>query len=89
MAGEKQILEDFFKASVQCEVLSTSGKGTRMVSIKNNTSLDYIVRLKGNPVKLPAFENIVMTAGDKEDLVVTVENMWYSTTGHPQVTIEL
>lgn len=89
MAGGKQILEDFFKASVQFEVLSTSGKGTRMVSIKNNTSLEYIIRLKGNPVKLPAFENIVMTAGDKENLVVTVENMWYSTTEHPVITIEL
>lgn len=89
MAGKKQILEDFFKACVQCDVLSTSETGVRTVSIKNNTSLDYIVRFKGDPIKLPAFENIVMTVGAKEDFALTVENMWYSTTEHPVVTIEL
>lgn len=89
MAGKKQILEDFFKASVQCDVLSTSETGVKTVSMKNNTSLEFIVRFKDDPVRLPAFENIVMTVGDKEDFVVTVENMWYSTTEHPVVKIEL
>ena len=89
MAGKRQILEDFFKASVEFEVISTAPSGVRTVAIKNNTSLEYILRFKGNPEHLAPFGYLTATVGQSDDLVVTVENMWYSSAAHPQITIEI
>ena len=89
MAGKKQILEDFFMASIKCDVISTDDAGTMTVSISNVTSLDYILRFKGNPVNLSAFGTVTTKVREGEDMVVTVENMWYSSAEHPVISIKI
>lgn len=80
IAGDAKLLQDFFKASVDCKFLSTSKKGDTY-ALTNRTSIAYKIRRGKSVVELPPFETITLSAGkNKEgahnDLSFYVANMW-------------
>jgi len=90
IAGDEQLLKDLFTASVRTSVLHTDAKGRRTVSLTNNSSVQYVLRLPGqNPFILNPFSTVTTTVAQNRPLRLTVENMWYSEQDHPQIELAL
>ena len=90
LAGEEQLLKDFFEASVSVRVLKESKNGDMVLALTNSTSLPYLIKFEsGNPVILSPFSAIKTSGKKGKDLMFSVLNMWYSSTAHPQITIEI
>ena len=90
IAGDEQLLKDLFTASVRTSVLHTGAKGRRTVSLTNNSSVQYVLRLPGqNPFILNPFSTVTTTVAQNRPLRLTVENMWYSEQDHPQIELTL
>lgn len=89
LAGEEQLLKDFFAAAVSTRVLSTDKKGTRQVAITNNTSFPYLLKFGGNPTILHPFSTLKTAVGKDKDIKFTVMNMWCSSEGHPQIVLKV
>lgn len=89
LAGEEQILKDFFMASIDVNVLNVSSKGNKTVSITNKTSLPYLISFGGNPVFLNPFCSIRTTVSKGDALKFSVENMWCGEKAHPQIEVKL
>ena len=90
LAGEEQLLKDFFNAGVSVKLLHVDGKGTRTVALVNTTSFPYLLKFgNGNPILLNPFCSYRTSVGKDADLKFTVENMWCSEKGHPQMVIKV
>lgn len=89
IAGEKQLLEDFFKASVSFTTVATDSNGTRTVQIRNNSSLPYVLDYGANPMVLNPFCELRTTVSKDACLNIKVENMWYSSTEKLETIIEI
>lgn len=90
LAGEEQLLKDFFEASVSVRVLKESKNGDMVLALTNSTSLPYLIKFEsGNPVILSPFSAIKTSGKKGKDLMFSVLNMWHSSTAHPQITIEI
>ena len=91
IAGAEQLLKELFAASVKAKVLYTDpAKGHRTVSLTNNSSVQYILRIPGqNPVVLKPFSTMTTGVAANKPLRLTVENMWSSEKEHPQIEINL
>ena len=89
IAGEESLLKEFFKASVKAKVVYTNASnGSRTVSLTNNTSFSYTIRIgAGNPINLDAFSTINTSVAKDAKLVVKVENMWSGEDSHPEVEL--
>ena len=87
IAGDEQLLVDFFNASVTCEVIAVDAKGTRTYEIRNNTSLPYSLNLGADPLVLDPFTVVKGTAASGQPLRIEVLNMWHSKDGHPVIEI--
>lgn len=87
IAGEKQLLEDFFRASVACEVIDVDQNGTKTYEIRNNTSLPYFLNYNGDPMVLNPFCQLRTTVAKDDVLRIHVENMWHSST--EQLVVEI
>ena len=72
------------------DILLTDAKGRRTVSLTNNSSVQYVLRLPGqNPFILNPFSTVTTTVAQNRPLRLTVENMWYSEQDHPQIELML
>lgn len=89
LAGREHLLKDFFLASIDCQVVSTGNNGQKNIKITNTTSLPYLLDMGGNPVILEPFTSIIRTVAKDGSLKFTVENMWCSEKGHPEIVISL
>lgn len=91
IAGDEQLLKDLFTASVRVKTLQTDARsGRRTVSLTNNSSVQYLLRFPGqNPFLLNPFSTVTTSVDRDRPLRLTVENMWYSEEGHPEIEIEL
>lgn len=89
IAGEEQLLKDFFNAAVSVEVVHVNAKGTKTINITNNTSFPYLLDFGGNPVLLNPFCTHRTSVGKDADLKFSVANMWCSEKGHPQIVIKV
>lgn len=89
LAGEEQLLRDFFTASVSTRVLNVDKKGAKSVAITNNTSLIYLLDMGGNPVLLHPFSTIMTSVEKDKDITFSVKNMWCSAEGHPQIVLKV
>ncbi len=89
LAGEEQLLEDFFKASIAVRVLNEQQNGKRTVALTNMTSFPYLLDFGGNPVFLNPFHSIRRTVEPDGDIKVTVANMWCGENAHPEVILEV
>ena len=81
IAGDAELLQDFFKASVSCKLLSRSNKKGSQYALTNTTSIGYKLRVGKSILELPPFQTITISVGkDKEgkekDVVFHVANMW-------------
>ena len=81
IAGDAELLEDFFKASVSCKFLSRGKKGAATYALTNSTSIPYKLRFGKNVHELPAFSTITISVGktkegQDKDVVFKVANMW-------------
>jgi hypothetical protein len=88
IAGDEQLLVDFFNASVTCEVLAADAKGNRTYEIRNSTSLPYTLNLGTDPLVLDSFSAVRKTVEGGQPLRIEVLNMWYGQEGHPIIEIK-
>ena len=90
IAGDEQLLKDFFKAAVSFDVIRTGSNGVKSVKITNNSSFPYVIGLPGFTVDitLDAFTSVICKCGEAT-MPVTVSNMWYGADKHPVVEIGL
>lgn len=89
LAGEEQLLKDFFKASMTLNVLHVDAKGNSTVLLTNMTSFPYLLDFGGNPVILNPFCSIRRTVGKNAVLKFTVNNMWCSENAHPEIVLDI
>lgn len=90
LAGEEQILKDFFNASVSCKVLYTNKKGEKTIALTNSTSLPFLIQFPGsNPVILEPFSSCRTGVGEAKVVKFSVDNMWCGENAHPEIEIAL
>ena len=90
LAGDEELVEDFFLACVQFETFRVDGKGKRSIRMTNNTSMDFVLNFGGNPVQLRAFTSRNVSVAKDKELTFTVENMWVPTENkHPQFSLKI
>lgn len=92
IAGEAQLLQDFFKASVSYKFLSRSKKGA-VYALTNSTSIGYKLRIGKKIYELPAFQTITLTVGTDsngkdKDIEFYVENMWEADYKNPKIVFK-
>lgn len=85
IAGDRQLLEDFFKASVKCRVVDTAANGTKTVMLINGSSLPYYLNYGGDPMKLSPFGALSVSVKKDAALKVKVENMWHGSDEHLEI----
>ena len=90
IAGDEELVKDFFLACVQFETFRVDAKGKRSVRMTNNTSLDFVLNFGGNPVQLRAFTSRNVSVAKDKELTFTVENMWVPTEQkHPVMKVKI
>lgn len=89
IAGDEQLLKDFFKASMDVKVVNVDAKGRKSVVLTNMSSIAYLLDFGGNPVIINPFCSIRRTVGTGADLKFTVSNMWCGEEAHPEVLIDI
>ena len=93
IAGDAQLLQDFFKASVNCQFLSRGKKGAAVYALTNTTSLGYKIRVGKKVLELPAFQTITFSVakdknGKDKDIELFVTNMWEVGYKNPKITFK-
>lgn len=89
IAGDEELVKDFFLACVQFDTFRVDAKGKRSVRMTNNTSLDFVLNFGGNPVQLRAFTSRNVSVAKDKELTFTVENMWVPTEQkHPEFKLK-
>jgi hypothetical protein len=76
LAGEEQLIKDFFMACVKFETFKVDKNGKRSMRMTNLSSMDFVLSFGGNPVELRAFTSRNVSVAKDKELVFTVENMW-------------
>jgi hypothetical protein len=89
LAGEEQLLKDFFNAAVPVKVLNVDKKGTKTIALTNTTSFPYLLNFGGNPVVLNPFCSYRTSVAKDAELKFTVDNMWCGAEAHPQIVIKV
>jgi hypothetical protein len=88
IAGEEQLLKDFFMASVSTKVVYENAKGAKTVSFTNNTSLPFLLQFPdSNPILLRPFTTYKTSIGKQKSISFTVDNMWCGKDAHPEFEI--
>lgn len=87
IAGDEQLLKDFFLAAVKINVIARDSKNVATYSVTNTTSLPFAFRVgSSNVVWLDPFSTLNYK-GNK--VKFTVENMWYGVDKHPVIEVTL
>lgn len=90
LAGDEQLVKDFFLACVKLETFHVDGKGKRSVRMTNNSSMDFVLNFGGNPVQLRAFTSRNVSVAKDKKLNFTVENLWVPTESkHPEFSLKI
>ena len=85
VAGDEQLLKDFFLACVKFEPVMKDYKNRQVFTITNTSSIPFAFRIGGgNVVWLDPFSTI---SAKTNNIKITVENMWYGVDKHPVVEI--
>ena len=86
VAGDEQLLKDFFLACVKFEPVMKDYKNRQIFTITNTTSIPFAFRIGGgNVVWLDPFTTL---SAKTNNIKITVENMWYGVDKHPVVEIK-
>ena len=90
VAGDEELVKDFFLACVKFETFRVDGKGKRYMRMTNNSSMDFVLNFGGNPVQLRAFTSRNVSVAKDKKLNFTVENLWVPTDKkHPEFSLKL
>lgn len=90
VAGDEELVKDFFLACVKFETFRVDGKGKRYMRMTNNSSMDFVLNFGGNPVQLRAFTSRNVSVAKDKKLNFTVENLWVPTDKkHPGFSLKL
>ena len=88
LAGEESLLKEFFTASIATRKISASKKSAK-VQLTNTTSIPFVVRIgKGNPINIPAFCSVIVSAKAGKPVNCTVLSMWSGMEQHPTVNLK-
>ena len=87
VAGEEQLIKDFFMACVKFETFRVDGNGKRTMRMTNNSSVPFILKFGGNPVQLRPFTSRNVSVAKDAELKFTVENMWIPGEKHPEIKL--
>ena len=86
VAGDEQLLKDFFLACVKFEPVMKDYKNRQIFTITNTSSIPFAFRIGGgNVVWLDPFSTI---SAKTNNVKITVENMWYGVDKHPVLEIK-
>lgn len=89
LAGEEQLIKDFFMACVKFETFKVDKNGKRTMRMINNTSMNFILRFGGNPVELRPFTSRNVSVAKDKELTFTVENLWIpGDAKHPTIKLK-
>ena len=90
IAGEEQLIRDLFGACVQLEVLRTDADGRKRFTLRNMSSLTFVIARKNNQdIILKPFTSLYATAKAGEDYVITVKNLWIPGETNPEFRFNL
>ena len=85
VAGDEQLLKDFFLACVKFEPVMKDYKNRQIFTITNTSSIPFAFRIGGgNVVWLDPFSTI---SAKTNNIKITVESMWYGVDKHPVLEI--
>ncbi len=88
LAGDEQLLKDFFKAAIKTKKLAENKKKkTQAVQLTNTTSLPFTIKTTGNPIMLPPLSSIIVNVKSGKPVNCTVLSMWYGVEKHPEVKL--
>ena len=88
VAGDEQLVKDFFLACIHAEVIKTDANGKHKVMLTNNSSVDFYLNFNGNSVCLDACSSRVVSAG--KSLSFIVDNLWIpGDARHPRIVIPI
>ena len=86
VAGDEQLLKDFFLACVKFEPVMKDYKNRQIFTITNTSSIPFAFRIGGgNVVWLDPFSTI---SAKTNNIKITVESMWYGVDKHPVLEIK-
>ena len=93
IAGDAELLQDFFKASVSCKFLARGKKDAAVYALTNSTSLGYKIRVGRKVLELPAFQTITISVskskeGKDKDVEFYVANMWEVGYKNPKIVFK-
>lgn len=86
VAGDEQLLKDFFLACVKFEPVMKDYKNRQIFTITNTSSIPFAFRIGGgNVVWLDPFSTI---SAKTNNIKIIVESMWYGVDKHPVLEIK-
>ena len=88
LAGEEQLLKDFFVACVKFETISVDDKGRRKMIMTNISSIPFKLQFgNGGPADLRPFTSRQVTTDAKGNISFKVLNMWAPGEKHPELKL--
>ncbi|MBR4853892.1 MAG: histidinol-phosphatase [Alistipes sp.] len=88
LAGEDQLLKDFFVACVKFETISVDDKGRRKMKMTNTSSVPFKLQFgNGGPADLRPFTSRTVTTNAEGNLSFKVLNMWAPGEKHPELKL--
>ena len=88
LAGEDQLLKDFFVACVKFETISVDEKGRRKMKMTNLSSVPFKLQFgNGGPADLRPFTSRTVTTNAEGNLSFKVLNMWAPGEKHPELKL--
>ena len=88
IAGEEQLLVDFFNASVTYHPVYVDANGVRTYELRNNSSFSYTLNFGADPVLLEPLSVVRRTVEAGKEIKFEVLNMWYAKDAHPIIEIK-
>lgn len=89
LAGDEQLLKDFFKACVSVKVIYEDTRNNKVtVAVTNNSSMEFLLQGNGNPFRFLPFTTITESIPEGKQPKWTVLNLWCGENAHPVVELE-
>ena len=88
LAGEEQLMKDFFIACVKFETISVDGKGKRKMMMTNLSSIPFKLQFgNGGPIDLRPFSSYTVSTNAEGKISFKVLNMWAPGEQHPTLNL--
>ena len=91
LAGEEELLADFFKASIEVKLISVDKKKKlQRVEVRNLTSIPFVVRHGGDISRdIMGLGSTIINVRNGSTAKFIVENMWIGDHVHPTIEVEI